>query len=47
MMQTEPVDYHPLINTATVAMTPAGLVQFLEACDHAPATTDLTDATAV
>jgi Ala-tRNA(Pro) deacylase len=47
MMQTEPVNYHPLINTATVAMTPAGLVQFLEACDHAPATTDLTDATAV
>jgi Ala-tRNA(Pro) deacylase len=45
MMQAELVNYHPLINTATVAMTPGDLLRFLEACDHAPSIIDLTGAT--
>lgn len=47
MMQAALVNYHPLINTATAAMTPDDLVRFLEACDHAPAIIDLAAATAV
>ena len=47
MMRAALVNYHPLVNTATVAMTPGDLLRFLEACGHAPAIVELSDATAV
>jgi len=46
MMKAPLVNYHPLVNTHTVAMTPADLVRFLESCDHAPPVVDLDPATA-
>ena len=46
MMRADLVNYHPLVNSATVAMTPADLTRFLEACGPAPAIVDLTGATA-
>lgn len=45
MMRVPLVNYHPLVNTATVAMTPADLIRFLEACRHTPRIVDLTPAT--
>ena len=45
MMQASLVNYHPLINTATIAVTPADLIRFLEACHHAPRCLDLAAAT--
>ena len=47
MLEHRPLNYHPLVNTATVAMTPGDLLRFLEACGHAPAIVELSDATAV
>jgi Ala-tRNA(Pro) deacylase len=46
MMQTDLVNYHPLINTATIALSPAGLLRFLEATGHEPVIVDLSAATA-
>jgi Ala-tRNA(Pro) deacylase len=45
MMQADLVNYHPLINTATIALSPANLLRFLDATGHQPLITDLGDAT--
>jgi Ala-tRNA(Pro) deacylase len=36
-----PMHMHPLVNTMTTAMAPAGLVQFLRSLGHAPEVLDL------
>lgn len=36
LMTHEMINVHPLVNTATTALTPQGLVRFLEACAHPP-----------
>jgi Ala-tRNA(Pro) deacylase len=46
MMRAELVNYHPLINTATVAMTPGALIRFLEAFHHTPTIVDLSGVSA-
>lgn len=47
MMQADLVNYHPLINTATIALQPDDLLRFLDATGHHPLIVDLTSATAV
>jgi len=46
MMRADLVNYHPLINTATVALSPADLLRFLDATGHRPRIVDLSGATA-
>jgi len=41
MMALDPLNFHPLRNDRTTAVTPAGLLRFLEATGHAPAVTGL------
>jgi len=36
MLRHEPLNYHPLINTKTTAVSPANLLKFLEYCGHPP-----------
>lgn len=36
LMRHEPVNFHPLVNTATTGIARADLVRFLEATGHAP-----------
>jgi Ala-tRNA(Pro) deacylase len=36
MLEHELLNYHPLINTMTTAISPEGLVAFVRACGHAP-----------
>jgi Ala-tRNA(Pro) deacylase len=36
MLQEDPLNYHPLTNDATTAVTPADLIRFLADCGHAP-----------
>jgi Ala-tRNA(Pro) deacylase len=36
MLAHDPLNYHPLENTRTTAISPTDLVHFLEACGHAP-----------
>ncbi len=36
MMQHALVNYHPLINTKTVSITPADLLRFIQSCGHQP-----------
>jgi Ala-tRNA(Pro) deacylase len=36
MLAQDPLNYHPLENTRTTAITPGDLVRFLKACGHAP-----------
>ena len=45
MMRADPVNYHPLINTATIALSPADLLRFLDATGHRARVVDLGDAT--
>jgi len=45
MMQADLVNYHPLTNTATIALGPADLLRFLDATGHHPLITDLGGAT--
>jgi len=45
MMQADLVNYHPLINTSTIALSPSELLRFLDATDHQPLITDLSAAT--
>jgi len=40
LLQAEPVNFHPLTNTATTAISQAGLRRFLEALDIAPTVVD-------
>jgi len=46
MMRAPAVNFHPLVNNATVNLTPDGLRVFLEDCGHAPLVLDLREATA-
>jgi Ala-tRNA(Pro) deacylase len=41
LTEAELVNFHPLVNSATTALTPADLVRFLEATGHPPAIADL------
>lgn len=41
LLAETPVNFHPLENTATTSVTPAGLMTFLEATGHAPLVVDL------
>lgn len=41
MQQSDPLNFHPLVNTMTTAISPSDLIRFLEAQDHAPAFIDL------
>ncbi len=43
MLRHDPLNYHPLVNTATTAISPVDLVRFLDACGHRPRTLDLAD----
>ncbi|HUK59174.1 MAG TPA: prolyl-tRNA synthetase associated domain-containing protein [Stellaceae bacterium] len=43
MLRHDPLNYHPLVNTATTAVAPRDLLRFLEACGHRPRTLDLAD----
>ena len=45
MMGFDPLNYHPLTNTATTAIAPADLMRFIEACGHTPQILDLAPAT--
>lgn len=44
MMEGEIVNYHPLINTMTVSLSPADLLRFIESTGHAPHIVDLSPA---
>lgn len=44
LMQTESLNFHPLINTESTNLTPPDLVRFLTACAHAPLIVDLDQA---
>ena len=41
MLAHRPLNYHPLVNTVTIAVAPEDLVRFVEACGHAPQVLDL------
>jgi Ala-tRNA(Pro) deacylase len=41
MMAADLVNYHPLTNEATVALSPDDLLAFIRACGHAPAVLDV------
>lgn len=45
MMAADLVNYHPLVNTATTAVTPDGLLRFLASTGHAAEIVDLGPAT--
>jgi Ala-tRNA(Pro) deacylase len=45
MMGFDPLNYHPLTNTATTAIAPQDLLRFIEACGHEPRILDLAPAT--
>jgi Ala-tRNA(Pro) deacylase len=36
MLRQDPLNYHPLVNTATTAIAPGDLLRFLAACGHQP-----------
>jgi Ala-tRNA(Pro) deacylase len=44
MMETEIVNYHPLINTRTVGLKPADLIKFIESTGHEAHIVDLSPA---
>jgi len=44
MMRAGILNFHPLINTATTAITACGLLAFLRSCGHEPAIVDLESA---
>ena len=44
MMKMSPLNYHPLSNEMTIAVTPDGLARFIEDCGHTPQTLDLSAA---
>jgi Ala-tRNA(Pro) deacylase len=45
MLEATQVNYHPLINTATIGLSPNDLQRFLVDCDHLPLILDLDPAT--
>jgi Ala-tRNA(Pro) deacylase len=44
MMETDLVNYHPLLNTMTVGLKPADLIRFIESTGHTPHIVDLSAA---
>jgi Ala-tRNA(Pro) deacylase len=40
MLDRDPVHYHPLVNTETVALAAAGLLAFIRSCGHEPMIVD-------
>lgn len=40
MLDCDPVHYHPLVNTQTVALTAVDLLKFIRACGHQPMIVD-------
>lgn len=44
MMDLSPLNFHPLSNEMTVAVTPDALTRFVDACGHAPQVIDLSAA---
>lgn len=40
MLDRSPLNYHPLVNTMTTAVTPDGLLRFIRACGHDPLIAD-------
>ena len=44
MMQAKTVNYHPLLNTMTVSLSPQDLLVFLRDCNHEPKILDLSGA---
>lgn len=43
MMACELVSYHPLTNTSTTTLSPAGLLAFIKSCGHQPQIVSLGD----
>jgi Ala-tRNA(Pro) deacylase len=43
MLALDPLNYHPLVNTATTAIAAADLQRFIAACGHRPAIVALAD----
>lgn len=43
MLEHDPVNYHPLVNTATTAISPGDLLRFVGACGHRPRVVALGD----
>ncbi len=41
MLGHDPLNYHPLENDRTTAVTPAGLLRFIAACGHTPRLIDI------
>ncbi|HEX7966659.1 MAG TPA: prolyl-tRNA synthetase associated domain-containing protein [Stellaceae bacterium] len=41
MLERDPLNYHPLVNTATTAIVPGDLLRFIGACGHHPRILDL------
>jgi Ala-tRNA(Pro) deacylase len=41
MLTLDPLNYHPLVNTATTAVSPADLIKFIAACGHEPRIIDM------
>jgi Ala-tRNA(Pro) deacylase len=41
MLEMDPLNYHPLVNTATTAVSPADLRKFIAACGHDPGIVDM------
>ncbi len=41
MMACETLNFHPLTNTASTAITPEGLMAFIRSCDHRPSVVEL------
>ena len=44
MMAADIVNYHPLLNTMTVSLSPTNLLKFIEHCGHEPHIVDLSAA---
>lgn len=44
MMETDIVNYHPLLNTMTIGVKPADLIKFIESTGHTPHIVDLSAA---
>ena len=44
MLEHDPLNYHPLTNTATTAISAQDLIAFIEACGHSPLIVDLAPA---
>ncbi|MFI4988287.1 MAG: hypothetical protein ACHQF3_12675, partial [Alphaproteobacteria bacterium] len=43
MLAQDPLNYHPLVNDRTTAISPGDLEKFLAACGHAPLILELDD----